>query len=198
MPTLLTHTPCRSIKVRVGPINKSSCGSFETALTQAAVIKEAAITQAALIKGVVTGVARDAVTVLITEFSSVSLPHIQASLLILNSFFFLLSLLLFFMLVSFSLPTAHCRQPTADSRQPITHYPQPATQSLLATAPCPLSASLSLPLAALCPPSTTVPYHPLHTGNVSLLIDCALNGHLGFPVDSSAGQFFRIASGRGA
>ena len=80
MPTLLTHTPCRSISVHAGTINKSSCGSFEAALTQAAAIKEAAITQATLIKGVVTGVARDAVTVLITEFSSVSLPRIQASL----------------------------------------------------------------------------------------------------------------------
>jgi hypothetical protein len=43
---------------------------------------EAALIQAALIKGVVTGAASDAVTILITEFSSVSLPHIQASLFI--------------------------------------------------------------------------------------------------------------------
>jgi hypothetical protein len=129
-------------------------------------------------------------------------------------------LLFFYTCFSFSfsftahcpLPTAHCPLPTAHCPLPITHYPQPATQSLLATAPCPHPTTYSLPLAALCPHSTThslplaalrplsttVPYHPLHTGNVSLPIDCALNGHLGFPVDSSAGQFTRIASGREA
>jgi len=62
---------------------------------------EAALTQAALIKGVVTGVARDAVTVLITEFSSVSLPHIQASLFISSFLFLLFSVAVFLCLFQF-------------------------------------------------------------------------------------------------
>jgi hypothetical protein len=61
---------------------KVDAAHLEAALTQAAIIKKAALIQAALIKGVVTGAARDAVTILSTEFSSVSLPHIQASLFI--------------------------------------------------------------------------------------------------------------------
>ena len=116
---------------------------------------EAALTQAALIKGVVTGVVRDAVTVLITEFSSGSLPHIQASLLILNSFFFSSSLLLFFssffffplsslfflcccffMLVSFSLPTAHYSLSTARYPIPTSHCSVSTPDHLFPTTRC--------------------------------------------------------------